>query len=189
MTLSARQRNCHRSQSSTSLPPLLSLAVLTSRVNPRSSSTNSVVVPSVFPSSRSTTVSLKSWQLATAGDTHLCGEDFDNRDGPLDQRLRHWYHQKSPSKLKREVEKAKRAHCPVNRVPGPRLKVSRTERPLRNAHPRQVRGTQYGSLPPDLETCRAGSQGCQRERGCRRSRPRWWFNSYSQGSATPQGLL
>ena len=127
--------------------------------------------------------------LATAGDTHLGGEDFDNR--VIDYLVKQYKKKtgtdvtpnlRAMGKLKREVEKVRRvlylgsclfltsrageAHAVQPDVDEARDRVLRgRQRPLRDAHARQVRGAQHGSLPQDHEARRAGPQGREPQEG------------------------
>ena len=154
--------------------------------------------------------------LATAGDTHLGGEDFDNRVIDYFVKL---YKKKTGTdisgnkralgKLKREVEKAKRT---LSSQQSTRLEIESFEGG--NDFSETLTRAKFEELNMDLfrKTMKPVEQ-VLKDAGVKKDevdevralakhfpffiylqpspldRPCWWFHSYPQGSATPQGVL
>ena len=152
--------------------------------------------------------------LATVGDTHLGGEDFDNR---VIDHLVKVYKKKTGTdvsknlrtmgKLKREVEKAKRT---LSSQQSTRIEIESFEEG--NDFSETLTRAKFEELNIDLfrktmkpveqvltdanlkkedidEVSSLGDPSLQTQLTYTVGRPCWWFHSYPQGPAAPQGVL
>ena len=135
--------------------------------------------------------------VSTNGDTHLGGEDFDQRVMEYFLKLIKRKHGKDVSgdvkavqKLRREAERAKR--LAVQPAPGPRRDRVPVRRRglLRAPHPRALRGAQQRSVPQDHGPREEGDGGRGHEEvPDRRDRARRWLDAHPQGAVAAQGVL
>jgi len=152
--------------------------------------------------------------LATAGDTHLGGEDFDNR--VIDYLVKVYKKKtgtdvssnlRAMGKLKREVEKAKRTLSSQQSTKieiesfedGNDFSETLTRAKFEELNMDLFRKTMKpveqvlkdaGLKKEDIDEVNASSNlSLQTQLTCLAGRPRRWLHSYPQGPAAPQGVL